>query len=432
MRFVKFILKHNTSTEKSEMKREFANAREEDITSISSWRFIIVLIVAVVIFISLESTKNSNKSITSMPAKKTEIKNPQYQISTGQIPNFPFKLPNSFVIHIFASGLGNPRVLTFSPGGTLLVSVPSSNQVIALPDKDRNGVADSEKIVVSGENHVHGLSFYKGKLFIADVDRVVRYNWNEENLQATFDKVLFNLPENNDHNNRTIAFDKQGNMYISVGSTCNVCHENDHRSATVMISNENGDNPRIFATGLRNAAFTAINPLTNELWGTEMGRDYLGDDIPPDEINIIKQNNNYGWPNCYGNKIPDLSFNPNANCSNTIAPIYGIPAHSAPLGLVFINSQEFPRGFQNDLLVAYHGSWNRTTPTGYKVVHLTVKDNSITSSQDFLTGFLPSDVLNGPNNAYGRPVDLVFDTFGNLYISDDKAGNIYIIQKNLN
>jgi glucose/arabinose dehydrogenase len=195
---------------------------------------------------------------------------------------------------------------------------------------------------------------------------------------------------------------------------------------SVFESDLNGREPTVMATGLRNAAFLAINPITEQLWGTEMGRDNLGDNVPPDEINIIKEGQNYGWPDCYGNKIPDKTFNRYANCTNTVSPIFEIPAHSAPLGLAFINSKQFPSSWQGDLLVALHGSWNRSTAIGYKVVHLIVRGDKITGSEDFMTGFNPGTQQ---NDSLGRPADVAFDKEGNLYISDDKAGVIYIVQK---
>src|SRR4029077_11899430 len=133
----------------------------------------------------------------------------------------------------------------------------------------------------------------------------------------------------------------------------------------------------------------------------------------------------YGWPNCYGNKIHDANFDKSIvdPCGLTTSPIFEIPAHSAPLGLTFIESNQFPSEWQGDLLVSYHGSWNRSSPIGYKVAHLKVKGNNIVSSEDFLTGFLPQSAINGPNSALGRPADLTFDKSGNLYLSDDKSGN---------
>lgn len=375
----------------------------------------------------------SKTSIAVSPQSSSQAKTTSINISKGSVPKISFKLPAGFVIHTFATGLGSARDLQMSTGGVLLVSNPSAGQVIALPDANHDGVADSHKVVITDGHHLHGLAFFNNKLYVAQVDRVVRYNWDEGNLTANLDKVLFSLPENSDHNARTITFDKNGQMFVSVGSTCNVCNESSNLSATVLTADADGNNLRVFAKGLRNAPFIQFNPSTNELWGTEMGRDNLGDDVPPDEINIIKDNQNYGWPICYDDRIHDTNFDHNQYlvdpCKDTQPPIFKIPAHSAPLGWTFINSPQFPADWQGDMLVSYHGSWNRSTPIGYKVVHLKVSGNSITNSEDFLTGFLPSGALVGPVQADGRPVDLTFDQNGNLYLSDDKNGSVYIIQK---
>jgi glucose/arabinose dehydrogenase len=385
---------------------------------------VIFLLIAagVIYFIGLKSPTKSPDTALNRSARSEE----SYVISKGPAPSIPFQLPDGYVVHIFASGLGSARDLQFTPAGTLLTSDPSRNTVIALPDNNNDGIADEEKIIISEGDKVHGLTFYNNYLFVAQVDKVVRYNWNEDTLTASSKKNLFSLPQNYDHNNRTIVFDKVGMMFVSVGSTCNVCREQPTQGGSIFISDQNGQNKEVYATGLRNAAFLAINPITGQLWATEMGRDNLGDNIPPDEINIIKQNQNYGWPDCYGSKVPDKLFNKGANCQNTISPIFEIPAHSAPLGLAFIESQQFPSSWQGDLLVAYHGSWNRSTAIGYKIVHLNVTGDKITGSQDFMTGF---NIGTKREDSLGRPADVAFDSKGNLYISDDKTGTIYIVQK---
>lgn len=378
--------------------------------------------------LSQKNTTDALKQTSSAPEKNTKT----LPISSGKIPDIPLRISSDFMIHVFAQDLGRARDLIFSPKGTLLVSNIQTNQIIALPDKNQDGTADRQSIVIDDLPNVHGIAFFQNTLFVATTTEVVRYRWDEEKLQATKEKTLFSLPQNNNHKYRTIVFDKKGNMYVSVGSTCNVCNEASPQSATVLISNANGDTPRIFAKGLRNAPFLTTHPQTDAIWATEMGRDHLGDDTPPDEINILSDGKNYGWPLCYGKKIHDTNFdrkqyarNP---CEDTVAPIFEIPAHSAPLGLTFITSKQFPTEWQNDLLVAYHGSWNRSKPIGYKIVHLKVSGNTIVSSEDFLTGFISDNALVG-SQADGRPVDLVFDAQGNLYVSDDKAGMVYIIQK---
>ncbi len=333
-------------------------------------------------------------------------------------------LPAGYSIGIFAQNLGGVRDLQFSPGGTLLASVTSSGKVIALPSK--NNQAEKVKDVLTNLRNPHGIAFFNRKLYVAEETKVVRYNWDEQDLTASVDKILFDLPVAGEHFTRSIVFDKSGKLYISVGSTCNACIEKDLRYAAILRADNDGPTPKVFASGLRNSVFMALNPTTQEVWATDNGRDLLGDDIPPDEINIIRSGKNYGWPNCYGDKIPDKTFNPTASdvtCANTEAPIYKIQAHSAPLGLVFINSPQFPPDWQGDLLVAYHGSWNRSVPTGYKVVHMKLAGNQIAAEEDFLSGFLQG------SQAIGRPVDLTFDTLGSLYISDDKRGVVYIVGK---
>lgn len=347
--------------------------------------------------------------------------------NTGDPVDFPLKIASGFKIGVFAKDLGKARDLQFSPGGTLLVSSKDKGIVYALPDENSDGKVDELKIVLSGLDSPHGLAFHNGRLFVASLRQVSVYNWDEDKLTASFEKKLFDLPSNGGHSTRSIEVDNDGNLFVTIGSSCNVCVEKHPWLATVIISDVEGKTPQVYATGLRNSVFIKINPKTSQLWGTEMGRDLIGDDLPPEEINIITKDKNYGWPNCYGNKIHDEKFNHNhkaGECEKNQIPIYEFQAHSAPLGLDFIDSPQFPNNWQGDLLVSYHGSWNRSVPTGYKIVRMNVEGNKITGEEDFLTGFLQG------SNALGRPVDLEFDSSGSLYISDDKIGVVYKIIKN--
>lgn len=393
----------------------------------------VLLALAIVVLVSRQKNIQPSEN-TSSPSSQAEQEsqsassNQTKKISSGKAPNIPFKLPTGYVVHVFAEGISSARDLQFSPGGSLLVSSPSSGNVYALPDKNGDGVADSVNKIIENKHNPHGLAFWDGNLFVAETTKVAKYTWDENSQTASQQKNLFSLPPNNNHNRRTITFNSSGKMFISIGSTCNVCHEDSSLSATVLTADSQGNNLTVFAKGLRNAPFIQFNPKSGELWATEMGRDNLGDNIPPDEIDILKEGNDYGWPDCYGAKVADKNFNEDASCQNTESPVFEIPAHSAPLGLTFINSDQFPEDWQGDLLVAYHGSWNRSTPTGYKVVRLDVEASSIKGASDFITGFIPESAKSG-SDALGRPVDLTFDSLGNLYLSDDKAGTIYIIQK---
>lgn len=389
--------------------------------------FLVLVLLAVALLVVFGATSGLK------PTPKPGVTNGQTNDNTriGELPIAPLKLPDGFSIGVFASGLVQPRDLEFSSGGVLLVSVPSQGKVVALIDENNDGTSEKLKNVLTGLNRPHGIAFYEGKLFVAEETRVVRYQWNEATLTALEDKVLFALPSSKGgHYTRSLVFDKNGRLFVSIGSTCNVCNEEHKWLASVIVSDQDGNNPRVWASGLRNSVFLSIHPQTGELWGTEMGRDLLGDNLPPDEINIIKDNKRYGWPQCYGKNVYDASMGklkiPKI-CMLDEPPLYEIQAHSAPLGLVFIQSEQFSQDWQGDLIVAYHGSWNRLKPSGYKVVRLEVKDNKISGEEDFITGFLPEGVRQGPTEAYGRPVDLVFDSAGSLYISDDKSGVVYKI-----
>jgi glucose/arabinose dehydrogenase len=351
----------------------------------------------------------------------------------GKPLDFDLTVADGFQVGLFSSGLGGVRDITFSPHGTLVASVTSAGTVVALPDNNNDGIADEVVTVLKNLAKPHGVVFYNDKLYVAEESHISRYIWDEKTaaggdiIIARFEKKLFDLPQGGRHFTRSIVFDKAGTMFVSVGSTCDVCYETHPFLASVIVSDAEGKAPRLYGKGLRNAPFITVNTQTNEVWGTEMGRDFLGDVTPPDEINIVKDGNDYGWPNCYGNKIHDGKFDTKQYfrdpCQDTIAPLYEIPAHSAPLGLTFISSPQFPSDWQGDLFVAYHGSWNSSTPVGYKVVRMKVEENTISGEEDFLSGFLQG------GSAVARPVDVVFDKNGNLYVSDDKSGNIFIVSR---
>jgi glucose/arabinose dehydrogenase len=341
----------------------------------------------------------------------------------GELP-FPLHVPDEYTIGLFANNLGKARDLEFTKDGILLVSDPDSNSVFALKDADHDGIAESKKAVITGGNAVHGLAIHKDDLYVALKNSVRLYHWNASSQTADFVKELLTYPGDQNHIFRTLVFGSDNKLYISLGSNCNVCYEKDQEEGTVIVANADGSGQQIFAKGQRNAPFLTINPSTHQIWATGMGRDYLGDNLPPDEINILQNGKDYGWPICYGNKVHDTNFDKRQYskdpCSETIAPVYEIAAHSAPLGLTFAPGS-FISG--SNLFVAYHGSWNRSTPIGYKVIRLELNGNTIDKEDDFVTGFIDNGTVNG------RPVDLTFDSSGNLYISDDKTGNVYIVSK---
>ncbi|MBI4261987.1 PQQ-dependent sugar dehydrogenase [Candidatus Uhrbacteria bacterium] len=329
----------------------------------------------------------------------------------------PLKLPKGYRISIFARGLGKPRVIAWDPAGTLLVSIPSAGKIVALPDENKDGTSDRVVTVVEELDRPHGIAFDEQLLSIAESGAVAQYEYSSKTFRASTRMPMVNLPAGGNHFTRTIQYGRDGMLYVTVGSSCNVCYEQDDRRAAMLRFDPQSRAPKLepVAWGLRNTVFFAQHPTTGEWWGNDMGRDFLGDDLPPDELNIIHFGN-YGWPRCYGNRIVDPFGGTAAVCEKTIPAHYQYQAHVAPLGLVFEN--------EKTLYVAYHGSWNRSSPVGYKVVKLTLDDQyRVVNEEDFLTGFLT------PRGALGRPVDLSFGPDGALYISDDKAGVIYRVTK---
>ena len=338
------------------------------------------------------------------------------------------KAPPGFHISVFAEEVDGARMMAFSPGGVLLVSESGEGRVVALPDPKHVGKAERTATVLRGLNEPHGLTFYEGKLYVAENDKVRRYDWDEANLRASNPKALADLPGGGGHSTRSLLF-HGGKMHVSAGSSCNLCIEKDPRRAAVMEFNPDGSGQKIFAKGLRNAVGLAVNPKTDTVWATVNGRDWLGDDLPPEVIvDLGKEGGDAGWPYCYGDRVPDSKFTkPGDNrCKNVIAPKVQMQAHSAPLGLAFYEGSEFPPEYRNNIFVAFHGSWNRSVPTGYKIVRVKLDDKGQPrgGAEDFITGWLaPDETKKG--RWMGRPVGIVFGGDGAMYVSDGAAGLIY-------
>lgn len=366
---------------------------------------------------------------------------PPPPLPTGDIA--PLQTPEGFVATIFSREVPGARVMIRDPKGTLVVSETSEGKVVALPDLDTDGKADRTVTILQGLNQPHGIAIVCSNtgfesadqdncmLYVAETDALKSYKYDADTMQASLKETLATLPSGSGHFTRTLLVEPdQKHLLISVGSSCNVCHEDNSQRATVLEFDLATKQLSTFATGLRNTVFMDIDPVVGKIWGSDNGRDLLGDDIPPDEINILEKGKNYGWPICYGKNIHDTDFDKNQYirdpCADSTPPHIELQAHSAALGLTFIPEEGWPEDMGNDLLVAYHGSWNRTKPTGYKVVRFNLDQNrqAVGEPIDFLTGFLTT---NNTDDAIGRPVGLLAVPGGTVYVSDDRADAIYKI-----
>lgn len=357
----------------------------------------------------------------------------------------PLTVPEGFTATIFARGVEGARVMTRDPKGTMLVSETSEGRVVALPDADGDGKADRIITVLENLKQPHGILVHcedtgdesadQGSclLYVAETGVLRAYRYDADTYSAKMVKTVAMFPTGDGHFTRTLLMHPDTKrLLVSVGSSCNTCDEKEPMRATVQAITLLDNTIETFATGLRNSVFMAVHPVTGEIWATENGRDVIGDDIPPDEINILKEGNDYGWPICYGKNIHDTDFDKKQYirdpCADETPSYIDLQAHSAALGLAFVPEEGWPEDMRNDLVVAYHGSWNRSTPTGYKVVRfdLDARGNprSLTPT-DFVTGFLP--VGGKEDDAIGRPVGLLVEPGGVMYVSDDRAGAIFRI-----
>jgi len=342
-------------------------------------------------------------------------------------------MPDGFKIDVFAGDLDGSLVSYPGPNpgprmmllrdGVLFVTIPNRGSVVALPDRDNDKKADEVITFIDNLNRPHGTDFYEGWFYIAEENRVIKVK--EKGLKAdknTLEVLIDDLPAGG-HFTRTIKV-HDGSIYLSAGSSCNVCYEKDERRGAITKCNLDGKECRVFAKGLRNAVGFVFHPVTDRIYATDNGRDWLGEDLPPDEINLVEEGKNYGWPVCYGKNVHDTDFDKNVYIRNPCMEPFEIPslkdlqAHSAPLGLAFYYGDSFPLEYRGRLFVAFHGSWNRKEPTGHKIVSIDMNDLSV---KDFATGWLDG------NNVLGRPVDIIAADDGSLFVSDDNAGLIYRI-----
>jgi glucose/arabinose dehydrogenase len=334
------------------------------------------------------------------------------------------QVPSGFSVRVFAQGLNGVRFLAMGPGGAAFATLSSSGKIVCLLDTNHDGVADSVGTVLSDLSDPSGIAFRGDTLYFSQETEVKRLDPGS----ATPVTVVTGLPAGG-HSTRTFAFGPDNRLYVAAGSSCNVCDDAPPRAAVTRY-NLDGSGRHTFATGLRNSVGLAFNPATGELWANNNDRDDFGqqgavndiaktDSLPPEHLNILQDGKWYGWPQCYlpGKQNPEYAT---ADCSTVEPPALTVQAHSAPLGLAFYTGTTFPAEYRGDAFMTYHGSWNRSVPTGAKVVRIRIQNDRPVAVEDFVSGW---QLANG--SRWGQPVAVVVAADGALLVSDDAGGRIW-------
>jgi len=336
-------------------------------------------------------------------------------LDTGPGGRAELMVPAGMKSSVFASGLRAPRFMAVSPGGVLFVAERGADRVVALPDRDGDGTADETVEVGRGYERAHSLAFTDaGTLLVAGETKLFELTLGDDLRERDRTVLVEGLPADGAHGTRTVAVLPSGDLLLSVGSSCDACEEKDPRRAAISLIDQGGEGERLYMTGLRNAVGLWVDPQTGRPWATDMGRDTLGDDRPPETLYEVVDGADAGWPRCHAGSIVDPQFGSANACAGVAQPAATFPAHMAPLALV---------GWQDHLVIAFHGSWDRSSKVGYKLVWLPWDGAPAGDPQDLATGFL----LPGSDDALGRPAGLAVGADGALYVSDDKAGYIYRI-----
>lgn len=335
------------------------------------------------------------------------------------------KLPPGFVIDLYADGITNARAMCWGTHGTLFVGSRDEGVVHALVDRDNDGRSDEHHIVARGLQLPVGVAFKDGDLYVSAVDRILKLERIEERLMAPPSPIVVTerFPDKTHHGWKFIAFGPDGMLYVPVGAPCNVCLSEDSIYATITRMPTDGSTLEIVAHGVRNSVGFDWHPQTKQMWFTENGRDWLGDDSPDCELNrLATPGGHYGYPFCHAGTIADPEFGAQRDCRDFIAPAALLGPHVAPLGARFYTGTAFPERYRNALFIAEHGSWNRSTPIGYRVIVAFPQADGSATHEVFAEGWLDG------SRTTGRPVDVLPAPDGSLLVSDDAADRIYRIR----
>jgi len=341
------------------------------------------------------------------------------------LPIDAIKLPPGFSIEVVAR-VPNARAMAWGAAGTLFVGSSSEGKVyaVALPAGGNNGEARVQ-VIASGLREPAGVAFRDRALYVSAVSRILRFDDIETHLANPPKPVVVNdrLPADTHHGLKFIAFGPDGKLYVNVGVPCNICEPDPDRYGIITRMNPDGSVPEVFVRGIRNSVGFDWEPRTKELWFTDNGRDYLGDDAPPDTLNHAPRAGlRFGYPYCHGGNIPDPEFGRKHACSEFVAPAQNLGPHVASLGMRFYTGSQFPAAYKDRIFIAEHGSWNRSNKIGYRVTMVTLEGSRAIRYEPFAEGWLQGE------SVWGRPADVLVAPDGSLLVSDDMAGAIYRIR----
>ncbi len=335
------------------------------------------------------------------------------------------RLPPGFRVSVYAHPVPGARSLTWGAKGTLFVGTRQQGRVYAVADADGDGRAEVIRQIAKGLEMPNGVAFRDGALYVAEVSRVLRFDGIEGKLDQPPVPVVVSdvFPKDRPHGWKFIAFGPDGRLYVPVGAPCNICDPETPIYASITRMPAAGGAPEVFAKGVRNSVGFDWHPETRVLWFTDNGRDMMGDDRPPDELNRAPEAGlHFGYPHCHGGSIADPEYGKGRGCEEFVPPARALDPHVAALGMRFYTGSSFPAEYRNQILIAEHGSWNRSRKIGYRVMLVRLQGDRAVSYEPFAQGWLEGD------KTWGRPVDVLVHPDGSLLVSDDEAGAIYRIQ----
>ncbi|WP_276166682.1 PQQ-dependent sugar dehydrogenase [Zobellia alginiliquefaciens] len=360
--------------------------------------------------------------------QKVEEKEPMvnYDEPVSELPVDRLNLPAGFKIEVYADGIDGARSMAMGDNGTLFVGTRNEKRIYAVQDRDKDFKADHIIELDSTLESPNGVAFRNGSLYVADVSKLFRYDNIEENLDSLPEPKLIyeDYPENFHHGWKYIAFGPDDKLYVPVGAPCNICDSTsvDERFASITRMDPDGSNREVYARGVRNTVGFTWHPETKEMYFTDNGRDMMGDDIPPCELNrVTEAGQHFGYPFCHGGTIKDPEFGDQHPCSDFVSPVQTLGAHVAPLGVKFYTGDMFPEKYKQYAFIAEHGSWNRSKKSGYRISLVKFENNEAVAYETLIDGWLDDET----QEQFGRPVDLLFLKDGSLLISDDFGDAIY-------